>query len=148
MAFALKARRHRKYTLDDHPLVSCPTRWSLYWPLALCVDLSRETGYSNVLAMWGLSPMSELSNARPNRHSCRMQTWWRHTLRISTWRLFKLSYVLVILDFYLSWVEFALLVAKATVGDAKFTALLEEGCKKNEVSIFYFVWPTRLPLEN
>ena len=35
------------------PLVSCPTRWSLYWPLALCVDhhqqISRETGYSNVL---------------------------------------------------------------------------------------------------
>ena len=33
-------------------LVSCPTRWSLYWPLALCIDhqppINRETGYSNV----------------------------------------------------------------------------------------------------
>ena len=28
------------------PLVSCPTRWSLYWPLA---PINRETGYSNVL---------------------------------------------------------------------------------------------------
>ena len=33
-------------------LVSCPTRWSLYWPLALCIDppINRETEYSNVLA--------------------------------------------------------------------------------------------------
>ena len=37
---------------DPPLLVSCPSRGSLYWPLALCVDhlsLSRETGYSNVL---------------------------------------------------------------------------------------------------
>ena len=34
------------------PLVSCPTRWSLYCSLALCIDqppINRETGYSNVL---------------------------------------------------------------------------------------------------
>ena len=30
--------------------VNCPIKWSLYCPLALCVDhLSRETGYLNVL---------------------------------------------------------------------------------------------------
>ena len=32
-------------------LFSCPTRWSLYLPLAFCIDhpINRETGYSNVL---------------------------------------------------------------------------------------------------
>ena len=41
---------HTCIRINDHRyIVSCPTRWSLYWPLALCVDLSRETGYSNVL---------------------------------------------------------------------------------------------------
>ena len=33
-------------------LVSCPTRWSLYWYLGFCNDQhpdNRETGYSNVL---------------------------------------------------------------------------------------------------
>ena len=39
---------------DDEDVVSCPTRWSLYRPLALCIDqsqppINRETGYLNVL---------------------------------------------------------------------------------------------------
>ena len=37
---------------EGQRLVSYPTRWSLYWPLALCIDppINRETEYSNVLA--------------------------------------------------------------------------------------------------
>ena len=40
------------------PLISCPTRWSLYWPLALCIDhlsiLSTERRGTDVnLTQWG-----------------------------------------------------------------------------------------------
>ena len=37
-----------------HHLVSCPTRWSLYCSLALCIDhlvLTERRGYSNVLGV-------------------------------------------------------------------------------------------------
>ena len=37
--FWTENRKKRKQdTRDDKVVVSCPTRWSLYWPLALCID--------------------------------------------------------------------------------------------------------------